>query len=187
MNKKRRFHIIAGICLISGLLLSLKTAAYFTDQERKENAFSIGYNTTQIVEEFPEEKPVPVEDDPTFAKKVWAVSPVYEDQGNVDCYVRLYVSYSNSDIGKAVRLNGIDLTNWKTGEDGYYYYCKKLPQGQATTPLFTSLTIDSSKIDKTSLYHIRDFRVHIYEESIQAGDFPDYQTAWDHALHADSV
>ena len=186
MRRKKVIQTITGLCLLT-VLFSIRTAAYFTDREQKENLFSIGYNTTQIVEEFPEITPVPVEDSPTFEKKVWTVSPVYEDKGNVDCYVRLYVSWSNSDIGRAVRLNGIDLTNWAAGEDGYYYYCKKLPQGQATTPLFTSVTIDASRIDKKALKYTKDFRIHIYEESIQAGDFPDYRTAWDHALHADTV
>ena len=56
-------------------------------------------------------------------------NPSGQNQTGTDCYVRVAVGYSNSDIGKAVTMKNTDSENWIYGDDGFYYY-KKDPQGR---------------------------------------------------------
>ena len=50
-----------------------------------------------------------------------------------DCYVRMSLSYSNDDIGRGVKLTGLDTANWVyNSQDGYYYYRKKISEGEKT-------------------------------------------------------
>ena len=162
---------------LSGLLLTGRTRAYLSDYAAADNPVTIGYNETRISEEFPDSPPVSVKENPVITKKVRIASP--DPSGaNVDCYVRAYVLYSNSDIGKAVTLGGMDTTSWTKGSDGYYYYKPVLKAGAQTTPLFSSVAIDSSRLDADDLAHVEDFRISVYEESVQANGSSGYQEAW---------
>ena len=80
--------------------------------------------------------------------------------------------------GTAAYLTSFDRINWILKEDGYYYYRYPLKEGQSTTPLFTGFYIDFSRMDKTYLDQISEFRIQVYEESVQAAGFSDYLSAW---------
>ena len=96
-----------------------------------------------------------------------------------DCYVRMSLSYSNDDIGRGVNLTGLDTANWVyNSQDGYYYYRKKISEGEKTTPLCTGFQIDPQKIDDTYRDSIKDFEINVYEEAVQAEGFSDYESAW---------
>ena len=96
-----------------------------------------------------------------------------------DCYVRMSLSYSNDDIGRGVKLTGLDTANWGyNSQDGYYYYRKKISEGEKTTPLCTGFQIDPQKIDDTYRDSIKDFEINVYEEAVQAEGFSDYESAW---------
>ena len=96
-----------------------------------------------------------------------------------DCYVRMSLSYSNDDIGRGVKLTGLDTANWVyNSQDGYYYYRKKISEGEKTTPLCTGFQIDPQKIDDTYGDSIKDFEINVYEEAVQAEGFSDYESAW---------
>ena len=44
-----------------------------------------------------------------------------------DCYVRMSLSYSNDDIGRGVKLTGLDTANWVyNSQDGYYTIAKNI-------------------------------------------------------------
>lgn len=45
------------------------TAAYLTSWDQEENLVSVGQNTTEIIEEFPDPTPVPVEENPEYTKR----------------------------------------------------------------------------------------------------------------------
>lgn len=177
--KKRRKAIVCLTALTMALVGIGGTVAYLTSFDSKDNIVAAGNNTTEIEEEFPDPTPTPVESNPEFTKKVWVsnYSPG-EDGFNVDCYVRLSLGYSNHDIGKAVVWKNLDRINWILKEDGYYYYRYPLKEGQSTTPLFTGFYIDFSRMDKTYLNQIAEFRIQVYEESVQAEGFSDYLSAW---------
>ena len=96
-----------------------------------------------------------------------------------DCYVRMSLSYSNDDIGRGVKLTGLDTANWVyNSQDGYYYYRKKISEGEKTAPLCTGFQIDPQKIDDTYRDSIKDFEINVYEEAVQAEGFSDYESAW---------
>ena len=167
--------VLAGMLGISG------TAAYQTAFDGTVNRISVGNNTTFIEEEFPDPTPVPLEEDPEYQKKVWVSNTASgEDGHNVDCYVRIALGYSNSDIGKAVTLKNLDTENWVYKDDGYYYYKKLLREGESTTPLFTGVSIDSSRVEQSFLDTISEFEIQVYEESVQAEGAEDYEGAWRH-------
>lgn len=178
--KNRKKLIVAGAVILGFVLGSSGTNAYLTSYDLVENRISAGNNTTTIEEEFPTPSPLPGDEDSDISKTVWVMNGNGQgDTASVDCYVRMSVAYSNSDIGRAVILKQIDRTNWAETEDGFYYYKKILRTGEKTPPLFTGIFVDSSKLEKTYLDQIDAFEVQIYEESVQALGFDDYRSAWE--------
>ncbi len=97
-----------------------------------------GNNTTEIGEDFPSPTPVVPDKDIDIAKKIWVSNnPSGQNQTGTDCYVRVAVGYSNSDIGKAVTMKNTDSENWIYGDDGFYYYKRSIREGESTTQLCT--------------------------------------------------
>ncbi len=156
------------------------TGAYFSDFDQAENRVAVGRNTTEIHEEFPDPPDPGEKEKPEYKKTVWVGNHSSQEKGfNVECYVRISLSYSNYDIGRAVTLLGLDTANWIYNvEDGYYYYRKPLKEGEASSALFTGFQIDRSKLEKLYLDTIDDFQINVYEESVSALGFKDYQSAW---------
>lgn len=168
------------ILLITGALGVSGTFAFLTASDKQENLLAAGHNTTTIEEEFPKPPTVPVTENPEYTKTVRAANRTSAENGfGVDCYVRIMLSYSNSDIGRAVTLQGLNTQEWVYHEDdGYYYYTGVLKEGQQTPPLFTGFRIDSGKVEDAWKRWIDEFSIEIYEESVQAEGFSDYQSAW---------
>lgn len=170
----------AFFLLAAGILCAAGTAAYFTDFEEKVNSAAVGYVTTEIDEDFPDPTPTPMENGPSYKKEIRIGNFSNAEKGfQADCYVRMSLSYSNDDIGRGVELLGMDTVNWSyNSQDGYYYYRKKLSEGENTTPLCTGFRIDPEKIDDTYKDSIEDFEINVYEEAVQAEGFSDYESAW---------
>ena len=175
------------MAILALVLISGTTSAFFTDYDEKSNQLKVGYEETRITEEFPPSDPVPVTEDPEFKKTVQIQKPASGNNSNTDCFVRARVLFSNSDIGNAVTLNGTDESAWILAEDGYYYYTRILHEGEATTPVFTSLSIDSSRIPEWAADYFEDFRCTVYEESIAAGIYVSWKEAWQHSMSKDAI
>lgn len=158
------------------------TTAYFSSYDQVRNTVAVGNHASEIEEYFPTPTPQPIEENPEFEKTVWVTNVSGGEEGfSVDCFVRVSLAFSDYDIGNAVEFKNMDMTNWNyNSEDGYYYYVKPLKEGERTTPLFTGFTIDASRVDKTYLDKMEYFSIHVYEESIQTGEFSDYRNAWDY-------
>lgn len=160
--------------MIPVLLLTLSattgiSSAYLTAYDETKNKISVGNNTTEITEEFPDPTPIEPDEIRQYSKKVQVTNlSARNDGSSVDCYVRVSLGYSNSDIKKALTLTNLDTENWTLLEDGFYYYSKVLKEGESTTPLFTGFSIDGSKVEKEYLDLISAFEIQVYEESIQA-------------------
>ena len=168
--------------LTAGFLLTAGTAAYLSASDQKVNTLAVGHVTTEIEENFPDPTPTPVEENPSYIKEIWAGNFSGGERGfHADCYVRMALSYSNYDVGKGVELLGLDTVNWLyNNEDGYYYYRNVVTEGEKTTPLCSGFRIDSSKIDDTYKDSITDFEINVYEESVQAEGFSDFESAWNY-------
>lgn len=181
MRNKRLIMWISAVLLI---LLSAMPGAYgfFSDNETRDNSFSVGSITTEIQEEFPNPSPVPIGENPSFRKKVWVCCD--DSGGQTDCYVRISLAYSDYDIGKAVVLENTDMKNWEYDSgDGCYYYKKILGAGESSTPLFTGVHIDSSSLGKTDQERLKTFEISVYQEAVQAKGFTDFREAWTYYLN----
>lgn len=71
-------------------------------------------------------------------------------------------------------LKNLDTDNWVHRDDGYYYR-HILKEGETTAPLFTGVSIDSSRLDDTYLDLLPEFKIQVYEESVQSAGFSDYE------------
>ena len=183
--RRNRIPAFVSAAALTAILCAGVTTAYFSDSDSLRNTVAAGRNESQIEEEFPDPPDPGGEEDPEYKKTVWVknVAPS-ETYFNVDCYVRVSVSYSNYDIGRAVTLLGLDTANWRyNSSDGYYYYLHLLKEGQSTTPLFTGFSIQREQIETRYLDTIGDFEIQVYEESVAAGEFKDYQSAWNFYLN----
>ena len=178
LNRKFLFRkgIPAVLLCMACFLAGEEAFAYQTSYDFAGNTMLIGYNETTITEEFPPSDPKPPTDNPSFPKKVAVTAP--NTEANVDSYVRMRVSCSNSDLGDCLVLEGLNTTDWVRGEDGYYYYRNRLRAGESTSPLFTAVTLSSEKLTEKSLLYAKELRVFVYEESVEAHGFTSYQEAW---------
>lgn len=184
VQKRNSFYkkkYILGALLFLGILLTGGTMAFLTAHDQKVNRLAVGHNDTGIREVFPDPGPVPVEHNPNCTKKVWVTNQGSGENGfEVDCYVRVSLSYSDWDIGKAVVLQNLNTRDWYAAGDGYYYYLPVLKKGKSTTPLFTGFTIDSSQIEDSRKAYLSDFTISVYEESVQARGFQSAEQAWNY-------
>ena len=111
---KNRKKLAVACAATLGFILGIGgTNAYLTSYDQVVNVVGVGKNTTNIVEEFPTPSPLPGDEDSELPKTVWVANGnVQGEEASVDCYVRVSLGYSNSDIGRAVTLKQIDRTNW---------------------------------------------------------------------------
>lgn len=155
------------------------TIAFQTAFDQKLNTVTAADHTTEINEDFPDPSPVDPEHNSEYTKKVVVTNGTGgQDPAAADCYVRISLGYSDSRIGNAVELKNLDTQNWEAGSDGFYYYRSILKSGESTTPLFTGFTVDASKIEAEDGVFPENFKIQVYEESIQAASFENYSDAW---------
>ena len=104
-------HFSGNRLLLFFLMLAIlsvgSTAAFLIGFDGKKNTVAVGRNTTSIVEEFPTPSPVPLKENPEYKKTVWVQNKSSGETGyEVDCYVRVMLSFSDAELGKAVPLLG---------------------------------------------------------------------------------
>lgn len=165
--KKFSPRIISVVLLIVVLsVLSVGAFAYLMDADSARNQFTIGGNRINIHENFT--PPKELRPGVSFSKKVRV-----DNVGPVDCYVRVFADFTDSDMGQYCDVDW-NTTDWVKNADGYYYYKHRLVSGDSTTNLFTKVTVRSN----TPAAAIKDFDIIVYAESYQAADYADYQAAW---------
>lgn len=155
---------------------------YLSDYAEVKNPATVGYQETTITEEFPPVTPVLPEEDPTYPKTAWVSNPAAANNANCDAYVRMRISFSHSDIAQAVTLEGLSSSGWIWGDDGYYYYPEILREGENTPPLFQAVHVSGDQLTEAAEKYLADFRLVLYEESVQAKGFSSYREAWDFFL-----
>ena len=114
MTGKKR--IFAGMGILLGVLVGVQgTAAYQSAYDKAVNIVTPGNISSEIGEDFPNPPTIVPDKDIDIAKKIWVSNnPSGQNQTGTDCYVRVAVGYSNSDIGKAVTMKNTDSENWIT-------------------------------------------------------------------------
>ena len=102
---------LAGVVGFSG---KEKTNAFYTGYDEKTNSVEAGCNESEITEDFPSPDSIPISENPSYKKTVQVFNvPEASGSKSVSCYVRVSLSYSDADIGKAVKLLGTDTQNWE--------------------------------------------------------------------------
>ena len=99
MTGKKR--IFAGMGILLGVLVGVQgTAAYQSAYDKAVNIVTPGNISSEIGEDFPNPPTIVPDKDIDIAKKIWVSNnPSGQNQTGTDCYVRVAVGYSNSDIG----------------------------------------------------------------------------------------
>lgn len=145
--------------------------AYLTGRDGAENVFTTGENTSEVVEQFSQSSL-------TAGTNIFEKRVAVKNTGNIPCYVRVFLAFSDSSICGLSELSA-DGKNfykeeafqdhpgkgWTYGGDGYYYYASALQPGETTAELLQKVTTTFPEGAK-----IRDFEIIVYEESIQARD-----------------
>ena len=146
-GRKKR---ITALAAAMGILVTVQgIAAYQSAFDTAKNIIRVGNNTTEIGEEFPSPTPVAPDKNTDITKKIWVTNRKQGVDGiSVDCYVRVSLAYSNSDIGRAVTMKGQNTTDWVYSDDGFYYYKNVLKEGESTRPLCTCLLYTSDAADE---------------------------------------
>ena len=146
---RKRIGLIATIvCCIA--ILASGTVAYFTAQETAYNVITTGALSMRLVEEGADGKPFPKEGITGILPNMEVTKKVYvENTGDVDMYVRIALDQKIESLSDpAAQLNfehislDINTADW-TKQGDYYYYKKALKLGQATNPLFTTVSFDA--------------------------------------------
>ena len=165
---KKIVKIALLLCAVILCTLSINNiVAYLSDTETKINELTIGSVEIEILEDF--EPPKELVPDMEFKKDVKITNT-----GESDCYIRIKAVYTDSVMGDHCSLD-IDTENFVYNtEDNFYYYIHKLPVGETTPSLFTTVTIDNT----ITQAEIKNFDILIYAESYESSHFDNYDDAW---------
>lgn len=185
------FGVILAISLsIIGIGLWSTTQATLKDSDSKTNNFSYGDLRAELIEEFIPNQHIQVGS--VYEKKVSV-----KNTGEVDTFIRVLVLPEilskvaagdtpvllPSMVGKELELLdqlGLPVTNsanWQNGQDGYYYYLKKLKPGETTVTLFESAKVAPNLITTDSLYESATLDIHVKVEGIHTTQFA-YRDGW---------
>lgn len=163
-NTRLRCHLILTcimLLMISIILSNEVINAYFIASDTAVNTFTVGYESSEIQEEYypPEE----IREGSSFTKNV-----TVKNTGTVDVYVRIFAEMADSRMEDSLTVDW-NTEDWEKADDGYWYYKKVLKSGDSTSPIFTTIT---AKED------IEAFEMIIYEESIQKEGFTSAKDAF---------
>ena len=165
MKKKQTFWFL--ILFLGILAFSTGIIAYLSDADKATNEISIGQQEIEIVEKYePPKDPKPG----TSFKKNVAIKNI----GLSDCFTRVKVVFSRSDM-EEISIIDWNKQTWKYNDkDGYWYYIKPLKYNETSDSLMENVTISEFAEEAD----IKDYDIIIYSESVQKGDFENYQDAW---------
>lgn len=153
--------------LAASLLLGVGTGisyAYLTAWDSADNRFE-----TSDVEIAVDETFVPPQE--FTPGKVITKEPRLKNTAKALCYVRAQVRFSDSDMQNLCEPLQIG-SGWEDGNDGYYYWTKKLGAGESTAPLFSNVTLKNTSADQAE-----PFEIYVYGEAV-ACENKSMQEAW---------
>lgn len=177
MEKIWLFSLVALVLLVVGILGIRSVYASLTAVDKKSNEFQLSNLSGTVDEDFVPPIPTnPMRPGMTYPKKV-----VVKNSSATPLFTRVLVTPEieaadgtllPSNIGKEI---AVDLgKNWLLGEDGYYYYLGKLAQNQASTALFTTVTLASNVSDQ---YIDATMKIYVKSETILTKG-THYRDAW---------
>ena len=198
MNKKIFIPILSlAVVLLIGIGGTLAILQSVTN--KAENKFAHGVVNITIEDDFPDKEE---EDNPgVYYKRVSILNDSKDGTlPIIDCYaaVKLIVNwvdntdttivYPVNDMASRITLLTEDEagnlieglgTDWIKGEDGVYYYTKKLVtsgEGIRSTALMTHV-----KVNDNGLPEGGHLEINVLSQAVMAGDTDDYLLAWENA------
>ncbi|EOH93554.1 hypothetical protein UAW_02504 [Enterococcus haemoperoxidus ATCC BAA-382] len=184
ITPKKWVLIVLSVVLVFAIgtvLRDVYAANKSTDEE--VNNFRLSDLKGTIQETFTPSKEIKI--DTPITKKV----AITNDQ-NQDMFVRLLVlptiivtDSEGEDLVLPASFKGegaqieipFDTTDWIDGEDGYFYYVKKLKKNETSSSLFKQVTIVSKNIDEQ--YSNAEIKIEIKLEGVNSTAYT-YRDAW---------
>ena len=146
---KKKIFALAVVMICTSILASV-TLAYFTDSGIARNVITTGGIVSDVLEKQLEDgelipypsDPIPVMPGTTISK----IAMTQVAEGSVPAWVRMSVEIVIKDANQqimphtqeqldAVMTIEMDNVHW-TEQDGWYYYCNSIEDGEVTEPLF---------------------------------------------------
>ncbi|MGY3749832.1 SipW-dependent-type signal peptide-containing protein [Vagococcus acidifermentans] len=165
-------------CLVTALLILTSTLAWFSAADSKENNFKSAHYEFQVnvVDHFL--PPLEIEPDKEITKIVSATNT-----GTVDAFVRVMVFPvalkdgipMEVNLNDRVQLSSPNITHWRFGNDGYYYYLGKLSPGETAPTLFESVTLTIPA--GASEYADAEFDIIVKTEAVDTVKW-NYRSSW---------
>lgn len=174
-NRQRRLLVFSLFFLLFGVLV-YGTVAYFTTDQTATSLITAGNIDIKLIQkqEFSSGEYFVPFDNITDLMPGQSVSRVtsVENVGGYDAYIRVDVElllilnegYSISVAPDNPVHIDFNTTDW-TYKDGYYYYNEILPYGEATAPLFTTVSF-SKDIDNSLMNSTANLKVKAYATQV---------------------
>ncbi len=169
--KKKLFALSVMAMLIA--ICSFGTAAFYNAQDTAHNVITMGNVNIAISEWADEEKTIEFSNVDGVLPNT-SVTKVVEirNTGKSDAWVRVRIEKNislNSDSEGDTGLISLNINEgaWIDGNDGYYYYSKKLSEDEVTEPVFTK--VDFSK-DMDNSYVGAVCSVEVFAEAVQSAN-----------------
>ncbi|MEG2868937.1 MAG: hypothetical protein RR894_14450 [Terrisporobacter sp.] len=173
--KKKNVVVTIGLIVILTVISGISfTSAYFQDKDKIKNNFTTAIIETEIEEKFEPD----VENPKRFIKEVKirnsarteslirvSINEIWRDENNPE-----WVGEVNSSLVTLNYDKNLD-SNWIYGNDGYYYYRKKLAPDESTELLLESVVFN--EIEDDSEYIDKTYEIDIKSEAVQANRFID--------------
>ena len=167
MRRKRKKIILALTAAIIAAAAAVGVStAYLSDADTAVNEITIGSVTTSITENFP--SPGAPKSGGVYEKNV-----SIKNTGPDDCYVRVQVTVSDSDMESLCEFD-YNSSEWEF-KDGWWYYKSVLKNGQVTESLFTKVGIAASA-DEDMLHA---FEIYVRQESRQSEGYTSCFEPWE--------
>ncbi len=142
---KKKLTIISLVVALMSIAIVGTSLAYFTADDEKENTFTVGNVKIELTEEKWDKAVENTENENMYPGQTIDKDPVVTNIGNNPAFVRVSVTGLDQFVekyGKEAVIATSELgTNWKDGEDGYYYYLLPLAKDAKTTALFETITL----------------------------------------------
>ena len=167
---KKKFFALSVMAMLIAIC-SFGTAAFYNAQDTAHNVITMGNVNIAISEWADEEKTIEFSNVDGVLPNT-SVTKVVEirNTGKSDAWVRVRIEKNislNSDSEGDTGLISININEgaWIDGNDGYYYYSKKLSEDEVTEPVFTK--VDFSK-DMDNSYVGAVCSVEVFAEAVQS-------------------
>lgn len=170
MNKRKILTIAMSLCIVAILAVGA-SLAYFTDNEKATNTFTVGNVDITLTE--PNWVGSGSQDAPeVYPGEPLAKDPTVTNDGANPCFVRIKVTGLDclgDDAGmityRTDYVTGKLGENWELHTDGYFYYNKVLAEGVTTDALFDQIVIPTGLKNGDAQ---TNFNVVVSAEAVQA-------------------